>query len=182
MQSGIGSSLISRNHQYIVGSEQILRIATRLFASKDGRLLSECNPSDVVRMCCACVDTMKLAGKEIRGSDREYVLRQFPRRVVQLINAPACRNITSSASNGAHTSYLDQLTPSELSAMLFSLGELGVKLGTGMEPPQAEYRKLRVVPACPCLSTEQLESLTASSAVNLVSWPPCIFVLGKSLQ
>ena len=177
-----GSSLISRNHQYIVGSEQILRIATRLFASKDGRLLSECNPSDVVRMCCACVDTMKLAGKEIRGSDREYVLRQFPRRVVQLINAPACRNITSSASNGAHTSYLDQLTPSELSAMLFSLGELGVKLGTGMEPPQAEYRKLRVVPACPCLSTEQLESLTASSAVNLVSWPPCIFVLGKSLQ
>lgn len=103
-----GLAQVSRNHQQIIGSEQILRVASRLFSSKNGRLLSECSHKDVIRMCCACVDTMKLAGKELRGSDREFVLRQFPRRVAQLINTPLLDG----------RSYLDDLSPEDVSAML----------------------------------------------------------------
>ena len=157
-----GLAQISRSHQQIVGSEQILRVATRLFSSKNGRLLSECSHKDVIRMCCACVDTMKLAGKEIRGSDREYVLRQFPRRVVQLINTPIIDD------GGIQRSYLEDLSPSDLSALLFAFGELGVRASYHPDNPQLEYRKLRIVPTCPSLSEENLESLTPTSAVNLV--------------
>jgi len=155
-----GLAQVSRNHQQIVGSEQILRVASRLFSSKNGRLLSECSHKDVIRMCCACVDTMKLAGKELRGSDREFVLRQFPRRVVQLINTPL--------SDGR--SYLDDLSPEDVSAMLFALGELGIKSSRrSTESPETEHRRLRIVPSCPVLSEEMLESLSLTSVANLVT-------------
>ena len=154
-----GLAQVSRNHQQIVGSEQILRVASRLFSSKNGRLLSECSHKDVIRMCCACVDTMKLAGKELRGSDREFVLRQFPRRVVQLINTPL--------SDGR--SYLDDLSPEDVSAMLFALGELGIRSSRGTESPETEHRRLRIVPPCPVLSEEMLDSLSLTSVANLVS-------------
>ena len=154
-----GLAQVSRNHQQIIGSEQILRVASRLFSSKNGRLLSECSHKDIIRMCCACVDTMKLAGKELRGSDREFVLRQFPRRAVQLINTPL--------SDGR--SYLDNLCPEDISAMLFALGELGVRASTSAESPETEHRRLRMVPPCPVLPEDMLDSLSLTSVANLVA-------------
>ena len=150
-----GLAQVSRNHQQIIGSEQILRVASRLFSSKNGRLLSECSHKDVIRMCCACVDTMKLAGKELR----EFVLRQFPRRVAQLINTPLLDG----------RSYLDDLSPEDVSAMLFALGELGVKASTSTESPETEHRRLRIVPPCPVLAEDMLDSLSLTSVANLVS-------------
>ena len=53
--------------------------------------------------------------------------------------------------------------------MLFALGELGVKASTSTESPETEHRRLRMVPPCPVLPEDMLDSLSLTSVANLVS-------------
>ena len=53
--------------------------------------------------------------------------------------------------------------------MLFALGELGIRSSRGTESPETEHRRLRIVPPCPVLSEDMLDSLSLTSVANLVS-------------
>lgn len=147
-----------------LGGMTCLRIATRLFASKQGRLLRECNTKDIVRLCCACANTLGAAG--FSTVDQEFVFRHFPRRVVQLLNE--------------NEDLLGQLPASKLADLIWPLGELGVQESRETRNRQMEYKRLRLVARLPALSESQFADLPPSCTANLVSlsfkWVCCRLV------
>eukprot|EP00566_Odontella_aurita_P001936 CAMPEP_0113546088 /NCGR_PEP_ID=MMETSP0015_2-20120614/11616_1 /TAXON_ID=2838 /ORGANISM="Odontella" /LENGTH=1827 /DNA_ID=CAMNT_0000446513 /DNA_START=106 /DNA_END=5586 /DNA_ORIENTATION=- /assembly_acc=CAM_ASM_000160 len=131
-----------------------LRIATRLFASKHGRLLRECNIRDLVRLCCACANTIGATRDNFSSADQEFVFRHFPRRVVQLLNE--------------NESLLGQLSASNLADLVWALGELGVQESRNAKNGETEYKKLRLAAKLPALSESQLEVVPPSCTLNLL--------------
>lgn len=153
------------NHPNIRGAGVLLRIATRLLTSKNGQLMKECKTEDIVRLCYACAKALASSGNEINGEDREFILRHFLRRVVQLLND----SYEDSGGKDYRTpSLFDDLPPSDLVALLWSLGELGVRFEEGNDHSRHAHRKLYLIMKKPWLSTEQLKTLSESSLAMLL--------------
>ena len=149
-----GLSKLAIKYPYM-SETSFIRIAARLFASKQGRLLKECNNHDIVRLCCACANMMKAPRNELSSTDQDFVFGYFPRKILQHINN----------STRGDESFLDQLEVHSLADVVWSLGELGVQASE----ERNQHKKLRLTTKIPNLSGDQLSSLSPSSLSKLVS-------------
>ena len=136
-----------------------LRITIRLLVAKQGQLLKECNYRDMVRLCVVCARVLGRNGIEVNNEDRDFILRNFPRRVLQVIN----ESVTIESE-----SMLNMLHYSDLASLLLSLGDLGVKAASFDEKDPQAYRKMRLVAALPPLEKKRLEVLSPNLTCELV--------------
>ena len=104
--------------------------------AKQGQLLKECNYRDMVRLCVVCARVLGRNGIEVNNEDRDFILRNFPRRVLQVINESVM--IESEP-------LLNLLHYSDLVSLLLSHGDLGVKAASFDEKDPQAYRKMRLV-------------------------------------
>ena len=135
------SSRLSRDSSAM---DSLARVALRLFTSRNGRLLRECSIYDLANIVRAA-DNVKAPMRELVGL--------FARRVVKVLNEDS--------------GFLESSPPLHVSALLFSLGRLGVKYGPDQDPATA-YRRLQLVVPLPTLSDADLRQLPAQNILFLV--------------
>jgi len=134
-----------------------VRVAVRLMAAKNGQLLKENTPSDNVRLAFGC------ASNDVAGYGREITTRHYARRLVQYLNQRLVGKDYDFVSDRLG------LSPQELSTLVWSLGELGVKHWQIEEGTEGSaYKKLRLVSNVQLLSKPQLKSLSTHSSVKLL--------------
>jgi len=134
-----------------------VRVAVRLMAAKNGQLLKENTPSDIVRLAFGC------ASNEVPGYRREVTTRLYARRLVQYLNQKLLREDYNFVSDRLG------ISPQELSTLVWSIGEIGVKHWQTEEGSEGNaYKKLRLVSNVQLLSEPQLQSLSTHFTVKLL--------------
>jgi hypothetical protein len=151
-----------QKHPDTHGTWTFVRVAVRLLTSKNGHLMRESTMSDIVRLCHAC------ARNEVPGYEREFIIRLYTRRVLQLLNEELDPSKKESYGDAGDTL---KLLPSEVSLLVRALGELGVRHQNLDESRNNanSYRKLRLATKHSFLNEEHVRSLLPSEAVDLVS-------------
>ena len=94
------------------------------------------------------------------GHGRELITGLFARKVLHVLNE-ACHDRESSVD-------ITAASPSEISTLLWALGELGAKHSLEFEGKHSAHKKMRLVVSDVVLTEGQLRSLDASSALKLV--------------
>ncbi|KAG7351141.1 hypothetical protein IV203_010501 [Nitzschia inconspicua] len=146
---------LSATHPYIKGGWTMTRVAVRLLSSKNGRLMRECSIHDLVRLCEATV-----LG-DVDGHGRELIIGLFARQVVATLNDALERKTTFSLN-------FDSGSPSEMATLIWSLGELGVRLlPSGVENHSASKR-MRLVSLNLILSKIEVAALDLAGLNRLV--------------
>mmetsp|Transcript_32651 Transcript_32651/g.49199 ORF Transcript_32651/g.49199 Transcript_32651/m.49199 type:complete len:1323 (+) Transcript_32651:138-4106(+) len=131
------------------GDSTFARVAVSLL--KNGQLLKESTVSDCARLAFSC------ATNEVPGH------RLYVRRLVRHLN----RKLESTDQHYVS----DQLTisPQELSILIWSLGELGVRHWTTEDLSEgSSYKKLRLVTTAQLLSESQLYTIPTKAVVRLL--------------
>lgn len=148
---------LSKSHPYMKGGWTLTRVAVRLLSSKNARLMKECSIHDIVRLCEATVLC------EADGHGRELITGLFARKVLQVLN--------ESLDSASEESSIDvsMASASELSSLLWSLGELGAKHHQIDDARHSAYKRMRLVSEVSLLSQDQVKSLDCSSTLKLVS-------------
>ena len=157
-----GFARLSAKHPYVTGSWTMTRVAVRLLSSKNARLMKECSLHDIVRLCEAAVLS------EVAGHGRELIIGLFSRKVVQVLNEGLDPSYDRENSSSESVD-LAIATPSEISTLAWTLGELGVRHATSDEARQTAHKKLRLITDKPLLTKDQISSLNVSSLLRLVS-------------
>eukprot|EP00978_Attheya_sp_CCMP212_P032555 scaffold127791_cov42-Attheya_sp.AAC.1 len=160
-----GFSQLKVDQPFMNGNSAFLRIASRLFASKNGQLLNQCSNRDIVRLCYACARSVSGFADQLESEDRDFITKHFTRRVVQLLNDSA---METDSDQLAKSSILDDLSLQDLSAFLWSLGQLGVHCNHADDHPRVAYRKLRLIANVPVPLSDDIKTISPSSAVNLL--------------
>jgi hypothetical protein len=148
---------LSAMHPYIKGGWTMTRVAIRLLASKNGRLMRECSIHDLVRLCEAAVLS------DIDGHGRELIIGLFARQVVTLLN-----EVFDEENDAELSMDVESATSSELATFIWSLGELEVKVLSAGEENRLGIKKMRLVSLDPFLLKIQMEELDLSSVQRLI--------------
>jgi hypothetical protein len=151
---------LSVEHPHIKGGWTLTRVAIRLLCSKDARLMRECSIHDIARLCEAAVRS------DADGHGRELITGLFAHKVVQVLNESL-----EQGGDAKIDSSIDftEASPSEISLLLWALGELGTKHTLNDETRRSAYKKMYLVAVTPFLTRDQVKSLDVSSAMKLVS-------------
>lgn len=115
-------------------SDTLARVALRLFTSRNGRLIRECQAFDLASIARAA-----------SSSSQQEIVSVFTRRLVSVLNESPTLLINS--------------PPVHLVGLLFSLGRLGVKYNPAQEPGANHHRRLQLVSSLPNLQRHELDSL-----------------------
>jgi hypothetical protein len=144
---------LSKYHPYINSGWSMTRVTVRLLASKNGRLMKECSIHDLIRLCEATVLS------EVDGHGRELIIGLFARQLVSLLNKAV---EDTSGENSGSAIVLADITSSEAATLVWTLGELGVKVSPSAEGNQNANRKLRIISLEPVISKINVESLDSA--------------------
>lgn len=155
-----GYQRLSRKYPNMKGAWTLTRVAIRLLASKNARLMRECSIHDVISLCEATV----LAG--VDGHQTDLVIGLFARKVVQLLNAAVC------SGSEAEDSFIDvsQASSTEICTLLLSLGELGVKHYLHDDARRSAYKRMHFVCESALLSASEIDNLELPPLLKLVSF------------
>ena len=156
------------------GAEDLARIAARIFTYSSESLLSQCYSHDIAKLCYAYTRSLITAAISLSNDDRsmcnsetrEALTRHFTKRVVRVINDSMITIDNDSVS------LFDTMAPNDLSCLLWSLGELGVQCGSNLSSDEKRLnrqKRIRLSARRPLLTFEQLQEMTPSSTLNLVS-------------
>jgi hypothetical protein len=148
---------ISAMHPYIKGGWTMTRVAIRLLSSKKGRLMRECSIHDIARLCEAA------ALSDVDGHGRELIIGLFARQVVTLLN-----DALDDENDPEFSMDVGLATASEVATLVWSLGELGVKILSAEELNSLGNKKMRLVSVHPFLLKIQLEELDLTSVHRLI--------------
>ena len=158
-KAACGYQRLSRKYPNMKGAWSLTRVAIRLLASKNARLMKECSIHDVISLCEATV----LAEGDGHGTD--LVTGLFARKVLQLLNA--------AIDNGseAKDSSIDvtQASSTEICILLWSLGELGVKHRFHDDAKCSAYKRRHFACESALLSVSEIDDLEFPSLLKLVS-------------
>jgi len=154
-KAACGFQRLSKEHPYIRGGWTFTRVAVRLLSSKNARLMKECSIHDIVRLCEASVLS------DVDGHGRELIIGLFARQVVTVLNEVL-------EDDSRHDTAIDIETASstEISTLIWTLGEMGVKYAHGKQP--SSNKKMRLVFAEPLLRRIRVKSLNQESLERLV--------------
>jgi hypothetical protein len=119
-------------------SDTFTRIALRLLVSHNGRLMHDCPIRDLALLCEAASRTSSPALREI--------VSLFARRVLQYVNGPGADQVSS-------------LSTGDAIALLWSLGELGVKCASSSDDISTAHRRLKLVTRVPLMDVAPVQSL-----------------------
>jgi hypothetical protein len=150
---------LCREQQNLGGGWTFVRVAVRLLSSKNGQLMEQCPLVDVIGLCHAC------AISQVNSRERGQVVRLFAGRVIEFVNQVLDPD---DDANGKASARLARATPWEVATLLWSVSELGARHCTADENRRLAHRKLRLVSDRSFLSEDGLQSLSASSTLNLV--------------
>jgi len=147
-KAACGFQRLSTKHPYVKGGWTLTRVAVRLLSSKNARLMKECSIRDIVRLCEAAVLS------EIDGHGRELIIGLFARQVVKVLN-----EILEDGNRHDTSINIRSATSSEISTLIWALGEMGVKHSLDVHGKQSTNKKMRLVCTEPLLQCIQVESL-----------------------
>lgn len=168
-KAACGYQRLSKRHPYMKGAWTLTRVAIRLLASKNARLMKECSVHDVIRLCEATV----LA--EVDGHGTDLVTGLFARKVLQVLNA-AVDNGSKAKDSSIDMS---QASSTEICTLLWSLGELGVKHHFHDDAKRSAYKRMHFVCESALLSASEIDTLKLPSILKLVSISLSTMVEGK---
>ena len=148
---------LSTKHPYIKGGWAFTRVAVRLLSSKNARLMKECSIHDIVRLCEAAVLS------DVDGHGRELIIGLFARQVVKVLNE------VLEGENQHDTSInIGSASSSEISTLIWALGEMGVKCSSAGHSEQSSNKKMRLIFTEPLLDCIQVESLDIVALERLI--------------
>lgn len=150
-------------YSFTDGGGRLGKTALRLLTSRNGRLLRECPMHDLVRLC----DAVATSEMTIAGRER---ISNFIRRFVHYLN-----DFSSDESF--------PLSSQDISSLLWSLGELGVRYhpNDSKEDAATAYRKLQLVTEIPSIPTEHLERFSDDLLSRTVSPLACAYAHSEPL-
>lgn len=148
---------LSKKHPYIKGGWTFTRVAVRLLSSKNARLMKECSVHDVVRLCEAAVLS------DVDGHGRELIIGLFARQVVKVMN-----EVLEDGSQHDTSINIALASSSELSTLIWALGEMGVKYTPVGPGKQLSSKKMRLGFVDPLLRGIQVTSLNLIGLERLV--------------
>jgi len=144
-------------HPCIDAGDRLGKTALRLLTSRNGRLMRECPMHDLIRLCDAVARSGR-SGMPIAGRERTS---NFVRRFLHYFNEmPSDEPL--------------RISSHEVSTLVWSLGELGVRYNPDKAEASTAYRRLQLVSEIPRLSTDQLQELPNVSVSRLVSFAESI--------
>lgn len=150
---------IAGKHSDIKGGGKLTQVAIRLLASRNARLMKECSIHDIVRLCEAATRA------DTEGNNRQLITGLFAHKVVYVLNEAL----------GGEESTIDKpeisieaASPSEISTLIWSLANLGVKHAAADSAVETAYKRLRLVTNKPFLTQEQVKTLDLHSQTRLV--------------
>ena len=126
-------------------SVRLLTTALRLMTSRDGRLLSECNLSDVVRLSVAVAQS---------GPGIRELSGLFTRRLTRMLNT--MNSLTMS------------FRPVDACRLAWSLGEHGVKYSPEHVGEEGAHRRLTLTSVGPFVGVDELDGLVSKDLSRLV--------------
>jgi hypothetical protein len=153
-KAACGFQRLSKEHPYIKGGWTFTRVAVRLLSSKNAHLMKECSIHDIVRLCEAAVLS------DVDGHGRELIIGLFARQVVKVLNEVL-------EDNSPHDTSIDIETASstEISTLIWTLGEMGVKYSSVKQPLS---KKMRLAFAEPLLRRIRVKSLNQMALERLI--------------
>jgi hypothetical protein len=154
-----GLSKFAATHPEIKGAWTIARVAVRLLVSRNGTLMKETSMKDIISLSVAC------ASNKIPGYGRETVPRLYAKRVVELLNEV----FDVPTDNEVATTSLLKVSPHDVTNLVWSLGELGIrhdKKGDKLSPAR---RKLSLVTAKSLLEDHQIATLSTASLARFLN-------------
>jgi hypothetical protein len=144
-KAACGFQRLSKVNPYIKGGWTFTRVAVRLLSSKNARLMKECSIHDIVRLCEAAVLS------DVDGHGRELIIGLFARQVVKVLN-----EVLEDGSRHDTSIDIETASSTEISTLLWTLGEMGVKYSPGKQP---SGKKMRLAFAEPLLRRIRVKSL-----------------------
>ena len=135
------AKLASDNPSFEKSCQEIVRVSSKVFSFDNGKLLDYVSPKDVVRLCWAYVTVRCKGSKRITTS-------VWIRRLVDLINES--------------TSFLDPLNSKEMSTLVWSLAEAGVKTRASINSKKSLLISID-------LTSIDISHLDCSTLIKLVS-------------
>lgn len=130
------------------------RVAVRLLSSKHARLMKECSIHDIVRLCEAAVLS------DVDGHGRELIIGLFAREVVKVLN-----EVLEDESRHETSIDIASASSTEISTLIWTLGEMGVKYSPGKQPSS---KKMRLTIAEPLLQGIRVKSLNQFTLERLI--------------
>jgi hypothetical protein len=153
-KAACGFQRLSKEHPYIKGGWTFTRVAVRLLSSKNAHLMKECSIHDIVRLCEAAVLS------DVDGHGRELIIGLFARQVVKVLNEVLEDDSPSDTSIGIETA-----SSTEISTLIWTLGEMGVKYSPVKQLPS---KKMRLAFAGPLLRRIRVKSLNQMTLERLI--------------
>ncbi len=153
-KAACGFQRLSKEHQFIKGGWTFTRVAVRLLSSKNARLMKECSIHDIVRLCEAAVLS------DVDGHGRELIIGLFARQVVKVLN-----EVLDDEKQHSTSIDIETASSTELSTLIWTLGEMGVKYSAGKH---VAGKKMRLEFADPLLRAIRLKSLDQLTLERLI--------------
>jgi hypothetical protein len=148
---------LSTKHPYIKGGWAFTRVAVRLLSSKNARLMKECSIHDIVRLCEAAVLS------DVDGHGRELIIGLFARQVVKVLN-----EVLEGGNQHDTSINIGSASSSEISTLIWALGEMGVKCSSAGHSEQLSNKKMRLIFTEPLLDCIQVELLDIVALERLI--------------